>query len=157
MAQLKLKWNTLFNMPELDFEGDFPATVTIPDNIQLTLAWLTGATRSQRKLIRCDENGALLFSQPWNGLITSNADILEVGNSSEDTATFTFPNNGVLVATGANLLQAFFKRANGADDEEVFIPSRSYYWFPGNVYSVRGRCVPYTTGGDAVHGATAFI
>lgn len=156
MASIMLKWSNLFNMTELDFEGAFPPVMTVEEDIQIALAWLTAADRTERKLVRCDSLGALLVSDPWNGFNPAAAGILEVDNSTEDTVTFTADNLGVLVATDDGVVQVFFKRILGGADEEVYIPGHSMYWYPHPCYSVRARCVPYATGGAFVHGVTAF-
>ena len=156
MATFALKWSSLFNMPEIEFEGAFPSKITVEEDIQITLAWLTAADRTERKLVRCDSLGGLLFSDAWNGFNPVETGEITVSNSTEDVITFTVANQGVLVSTGANLLQLFFKRVASGDDEEVYIPGLSTFWFPHPVYSVRARCVPYVSGGYSVHGVTAY-
>lgn len=156
MASLMLKWSNLFNMPEVDFEGVFPPKITVEEDIQLTIAWLTAADRHNRKLLRCDALGALLMSDPWNGFNSVETGTLEVDDSTADTVTFTTGNVGVLISTGANLVKLTFKRVNGGADEVFYAPHSAYFWYPHPCYSVVGRCEPYTTGGAAVHGVTAF-
>lgn len=156
MSPVRIKWTSLLKMTDLDMEGDFPRDLMLEDTMQLSLAWLTAINRTERKLLRCDGNGALLLSDPWNGFISVEEAINEVANSTEDTVTWTTANQGILISTGVNLVHTFFKRVNGGDDEAVYIPADSFYWFPHSCYSVRMRCVPYPTGGAAVHGLTAF-
>lgn len=156
MASIMLKWSNLFNLPELDFEGAFPPVMTVEEDIQITLAWLTAADRTERKLVRCDSQGALLMSDPWNGFNPVETGILEVNDNVEDTVTFTTDNKGVLFASDDGVVQVFFKRLSGGADEEVYIPGHSFYWYPHTCYSVRARCVPYATGGAHIHGVTAF-
>jgi len=156
MAVVMLKWSHLFNISDLVFDGPFPPEIPVNDFIQMTLSWMTAADRTARRLVRCDPNGALLFSDPWNFFNPVEQGELAVANTIESTVTFTVENQGVLIATGVNLCQFFFKRRAGGADETVYVPGGSFYWFPHPAYSVRARCVPFATGGVSINGCTAY-
>lgn len=156
MSPVKIKWGSLMNIPDLDMEGDGPRDLVLEDKIQVSLAWLTALSRSERKLVRCDALGALLMSDPWNGLNPVDNGTNEVTANVEDTVIWTQENKGTLISTGQYLVQVFFRRVVGAADEIVYIPGSAMYWFPHSLYSIRMRTVPYATGGTAVHGLTAF-
>ncbi len=156
MGNTMLKWSHLFNMPEIDFEGSFPMRVSVEDNIQITLAWLTGAGRDSRKLLRCDALGSLLSSDPWNGFNPVEKEEFGVTNDNTVIKTFTEPNVGILVSSGANLVSVGFIRIAGGASEGVYVPAYSYYWFPHSVYQVAMAPVPIATGGAATHGATGY-
>lgn len=157
MGSVKLKWSSLLSIPELDFGDNLPAALTVSDELQLTLAWLTGATQSERKLLRCDNNGALLISDAWNGMNSVQIDELAVSASTDDTFTSTEENRGCLISTGLYLTKAIFYRVSGIISDTIYVPGDSFYWYPHKVATVICETVPHVSGPGNVIGVTTFI
>lgn len=156
MAGVRLKWNSLLLMSELDFIPEAPKILNVSDELVQSLAWLTGATRHDRRLLRCDENGALLVADAWSLFSSVETDELYPASTSPDTYTATVINKGVLVATSDELIKAIFTRVNGGDTETIFISPSTLYWYPHTVYSIVIHTVPDPTGTASYIGITAF-
>ncbi len=157
MASVRLKWSSLLSIPELDFVDAAPSVIAVSDELQLTLAWLTAATKSERKLLRCDNNGALLISDAWNGLNSAETDQLFVASSSADTFTASIENCGCLISTGIYLAKIFFYRVSGVLADTVHVPGDSFYWYPHTVHTVTAQTVSHASGPDSSIGVTTYI
>lgn len=156
MPTMKISWNSLLNISELDFDGTPPASLKLSDELSFTLSILTGATRHDRKLLRCDENGALLVSDPWNDLTVVESDELLISNGVADSFVASVANKGVLLATQLYMIEARFVRVSGGAEEIIYIAPDQMFWYPGPVYSVEVDDVP--DGGllEVAVGVTAF-
>jgi len=156
MPPVKIKWSTLLNLIDLEFSPEPPKVLTLTDELVQNLSWLTGATRHDRRFLRCDDNGSLLVTDAWSGLNAVENHELYPESTSEKTATITVENKGVLVSSGAQIVQAKFARVSGATTEDVIIPPGSYYWFAHSCYSVVVHTVPDPGGTASYVGVTAY-
>lgn len=156
MAAFRLKWNSLLRLSELEFTPQAPTILNLTDELDQSISWLTAATREDRRLLRCDSNGALLVNGGWNLFNSVEVAELYPSHLSPETYTPTVKNKGVLVATGTLVVKVGFLRVQGGVTEWVYIPAQTLYWYPNSVYSVIVHCVP-DPGGDASYvGVTAF-
>lgn len=156
MAAKRLKWNNLLHLTELDFEPDEPKVLMVSDELVMSISWLTGATKHDRKLLRCDENGALLIADAWSLLTVVENDELSVDGGSPDTFTATVENKGVLCATSTEIVKLSFRRISGGAQEHFYIPPETLYWYPKSVYDIVATAVPADTGGAGMIGITAL-
>jgi len=156
MAVTKLKWSSLLQLTELDFIPEAPKTLSVSDELSQVISWLTGATKHDRKLLRCDENGALLISNAWSLLNSVETDILYAFPSVDDTYTATVANKGVLIATSTQIIKAGLIRISGGDTESIYIPPETMYWYPHKTYSLVVATVPAGSGSPSYIGVTAF-
>ena len=139
---IKITWTNLFNMSELDFEPAPPRELILSDELSQCLAWLTAATRHDRKLLRCDDNGSLLVTDAWAGLNVVETEELYPQAFTADVFTATKPNVGCLIATSTELVKCTFVRVSGGATEVIYVPPCQYYWYPFKVYSVTVGVVP---------------
>lgn len=156
MDNHKIKWNDLLFLSELEFIGDVPKALVVSDELQQSISFLTGATNHDRKLLRCDENGALLVADAWSNLTEVETDELHPASTVPDTFTSTKPNKGVLVGTSLQLVYVSFVRIAGGAAEVIYIPPYYEYWYPHPTYSVTVSTVPATGGTASYVGITAF-
>lgn len=154
---VKITWSNLFHMPELDFEPGPPRELILSDELAQSLAWLTAATRHDRKLLRCDNNGSLLVTNAWAGLNVVGSYELYPQSGTTDSVTATKPNAGCLISTSDQLVKCSFVRKSGGASEDIFIPPNQYYWYPYKTYSVTVAVVPDPGGTASYVGCTSFI
>lgn len=153
---IKIKWSNLFNMPELDFEPAPPRELILSDELSQSLAWLTAATKHDRRLLRCTDNGSLLVTDAWSGLNVIETDELYPQSGTTDTATATVANCGVLISTSTQLVKCTFVRVSGGDSEDIYVPPNQYYWYPFPTYSVTVAVVPDPGGTASYVGVTCY-
>lgn len=156
MAAVQIKWSELLNITELEFVPEAPKVLTVSDELMQTLSWLTAATKHDRKLLRCDENGALLVGDPWSLLAVVENDTLYPTSGTPDTFTATKPNKGVLLATGGAIAKVSIRRVSGGDIEVIYLPNDWLYWYPHKVYSIEAVVIPDPGGNDNWLGVTAY-
>lgn len=156
MPVYKIKWSNLLNLSELEFLPEAPKQLSITDEVIQSISWLTGCTGHDRKLLRCDDNGVLLFNNAWSNLIEVETDELIPQSNVPDTFTASVPNKGVLVASSTQIIKLSFVRFAGGDIEDVYIPPSTLYWFGHSVYTVTATVVPAATGQQSYIGVTAF-
>lgn len=156
MSKIRLLWNSFMRLSELEFKPALPAEQEVSDEIALTISWLTGATNHDRKLIRCDENGAMLINNAWSLLSSVEVDELYPADGSPDTYVATVLNKGVLIATSTQIVKVGFIRVAGGSDENVYLPANCLYFFPNPTYSVTATVIPATGGTASYVGVTAF-
>jgi len=156
MATKRLKWSSLLHLTELEFEPDEPKQLDVSDELVMSISWLTGCTKHDRKLLRCDENGALLIADAWSLLTAVEDDELYPQSEAVDTFTATVENKGVLIATSTQLVKMAFRRVLGGAQEFVYVPREALYWYPKSVYSVVAKVVPDPNGTASYVGITAF-
>ena len=157
MAAKRIKWNSLLRYAELQFEPDEQPKLTISDEIVQSLSWLTGATRQDRRLLRCTEQGALLVADAWGGLNSVETDELYPQSASTDTFTASVENIAVLIATSTQLVVLSIVRKSGVAAEVYYVPANSYFFFPYAVYSITAAVVPDPGGAASYLGITALI
>ncbi len=156
MAPIRISWNLLLNLTELGFDlGSLPE-LSLSNEIGFSLSILTAATRRDRKLLRCDNNGVLLVGDPWTGLISVETDELYVNAGTADSFTASVENKGVLIATPSYLVKASMIRTAGGTAEVVYIAPYQGFWFPGPVYSIEVDDVPAGATDSFYVGITAF-
>jgi len=153
---VKITWSNLFNMSELDFEPAPPRELILSDELNQTLAWLTGATKHDRRLLRCNDDGSLLVTDAWSVMNCAESYRLDPAPNVPSAYTWTVTNKGVLVSTSTQLMCMHFVRKSGGDSEDIFIPPYQYYWYPHSTYSVTAYVVPAATGTAACVGVIAF-
>jgi hypothetical protein len=156
MAEHKIKWSDLLFLSELEFIGDVPKALVVSDELQQAISFLTAATGHDRKLLRCDENGALLVANAWSNLVSVETDELYPASDTPDSFIATVKNKGVLVASSLQLIYASFVRKAGGSAEAIYIPPNYEYWYPHSTYSVTVSTVPATGGTASYVGITAF-
>lgn len=156
MAAFKIKWSSLLNISELEFIPEAPKVLTVSDELVQSLSWLTGCTTHDRRLLRCDENGALLTNDAWSNLAVVENDELHPDDGTPDVFTATIKNKGVLVASSTLIVKLSFVRVSGGDAESFYVPPNSYYWYPHSTYSVTATVVPATGGMASYVGITAL-
>lgn len=156
MSVKRLQWNSLLRLTELEFSPEEPKQLSVSDELVMSISWLTGATQHDRKLIRCDENGALLIADAWSLFIGDETDELYPDDGSPDTFTATKENRGVLVATSTQLVKLSFRRVSAGALESVYVPPETLYWYPKSVYEVIATVVPASGGTASYVGITTF-
>lgn len=153
---IKIKWSNLFNMAELDFEPAPPRELILSDELSQCLAWLTAATRHDRKMLRCDDNGSILVTDAWGGLNACESFPLLPQSGVTHTATATKPNVGALISTSTQLVKCSFVRKSGGAAEVIYVPPHQYYWYPFSTYSVEVAVVPDPGGSTSYVGVTCY-
>ena len=156
MAVKRLKWSSLLHLTELEFEPDEPKQFTVSDELVMTISWLTGATKHDRKLIRCDENGALLIADAWSLLAVVETDELYPNAGSPDDFVAAAENKGVLCATSTQIVCLVFQRVTGGATETIYVPPETLYWYPKSVAKVTAVVVPAGAGTASYIGITTF-
>jgi len=156
MGEHRIKWSDLLFITELEFTGDVPKALTVSDEVVQVISFLTAATGHDRKLLRCDENGALLVADAWSNLVSVETDELYPQSTIPDSFVATVPNKGILVATSLQLVAASFVRVAGGAAEVIYISPYYEYWYPHPTYSVTVSVVPATGGTASYVGITAF-
>lgn len=156
MPARKIKWSSLLHLTELEFIPEAPKVLEVSDELLQTISWLTGATGHDRRLLRCDENGALLVAVPWSLLSVVETDELHPVSTITDTFTHTPINKGVLIATSTQLVKLSIKQTVGAAAEVIYVPPAWLYWYPHTVYSIEAAVVPDPNGTASYIGITAF-
>ncbi|GAG75031.1 unnamed protein product [marine sediment metagenome] len=156
MAVRKLKWSSLLHLTELEFEPESPKVLEITDELIQSLSWLTAATKHDRRLLRCDENGALLIADPWSLLNSVEAEDLYPASDSPKTFTATKPNKGILIATSTQIILVDFYQVGDTEYDRIFISPDTMYWYPHKTAKVIIATVPYTGGTTSSVGVTAF-
>lgn len=157
MPAIKLKWSSLLNLIDLEFEPDAPKVLSVSDELLQCISWLTGATRHDRRLIRCDENGALLVGDAWSLLNQVATDELYPDDATPDTTGALAANAGVLIATSTQIVKLSFVRISGGAAEDVYLPPDYLYWYPNSTYSVTATVVPASGGTASYVGVTTYI
>jgi len=157
MPAIKLKWSSLLNLVDLDFEPEPPKVLSVSDELLQTISWLTAATRHDRRLLRCDENGALLVGDAWSLLNQVATDELYPDDGVPDTTGALAANAGVLIATSTQIVKLSFVRISGGAAEDILIPPATFYWYPHSTYSVTATVVPASGGTASYVGVTTFI
>lgn len=153
---IKIKWNSLLRLTELEFTPAPPNVLTITDELLQSISWLTAATKHDRKLLRCDENGALLITDAWNGF--SSVEVRELTPEQNNPSTFTpsVEHKGILIATGEDIIKASFKRVGTSVYEHTYIPAHSFYWYAHFCIDIIITSVPVDNSTPSYVGAVAF-
>lgn len=156
MAAKRLQWNSLLHLPELKFEPEELKQLVVSDELVMAISWLTGATNHDRKLLRCDENGALLIADSWSLLtVVENDELYPDTNDPDETAALA-ENKGVLVATSTVIVKLSFQRVFEGVEEHIYIPPETLYWYPKSVYIVTATLVPVGSETGSYVGITTF-
>lgn len=156
MAAKKIKWINLLHLTELEFDPEEPKQLSVSDELVMSISWLTGCTKHDRKLIRCDENGALLIADAWSLLTVSENDELYPLQDQSDTTPALAENKGVLVATSTVIVKLSFIRVQGGATESVYVPPETLYWYGKSVYTVTAFLVPADSETASYVGVTTF-
>lgn len=156
MAVKKLKWNNLLHLTELQFEPEEPKQLAVSDELVMSISWLTGCTKHDRKLIRCDENGALLIADAWSLLTVVYNEELYPDTDTPYTSASLAENKGVLCATSTAIVKLSFQRVSGGALESVYVPPNTLYWYPHGVYRVTATLVPADSADPTYVGITTF-
>ena len=156
MPAIKLKWSSLLRLTELEFVPAEPKVLNVSDELVQSISWLTGATRHDRRLIRCDANGAMLIADAWSLFASVETDELYPTDGSPDSYTATVDNKGILVATSTEIVKLTFTQVAGGDTEDIYVSPDTLYWYPHSTYSVTATVVPASGGSASYVGITAF-
>lgn len=157
MAVKRIKWNSLLRYAELEFDPEPPKVLEVTDELVQSLSWLTAATRHDRRLLRCTEQGALLVADAWSGLNSVETNELYPQDGTPDDFTPTAEHSGVLISTSTQIVRIKFIRKSGEAGEYYYIPPNSYYWYPHKVYSIAANVVPASGGTASYVGVTCYI
>lgn len=152
----KIKWSNLLNLVGLDIVPEPPRELNLSAEMMQTIAWLTGVTNHDRRLIRCTENGALLTAEPWSLLSSVDTNESYPESASPDAYATSADNKGVLIATGTQLIKVVIVRIASGATETFYLPSETLFWFPYSVYSVTCSVVP-DPGGTASYVGLTFL
>lgn len=152
----KLRWQSLLRFSELEFIPAPPSELEVADEIMHTLAWLTGATNHDRRLLRCDLNGALLVGHPWSLLSAIETHELHPADGIPDASPALAYNKGVLVSSSAQIITAGFVRVSGGATETIYIPPGENLFYPYPTYSITATVVPASGGTASYVGVTVF-
>jgi len=153
---VKITWSNLFNMPEIDFEPAPPRELILSDELSQSLAWLTAATKHDRRLLRCTESGALLVADAWSAMEFLATYRLDPADGVPSAWTCTAGNKGILIATSTQLVSVHFVKASGGSSDDIFIPPYQFYWYPYSTYSVTAYVVPASGGTASCVGVNAY-
>ncbi len=156
MSKIRLKWSSLLHMTDLEFEPDAPKVLEVSEELQQTISWLTGATGHDRRLLRCNELGAILTGNGWDNLVEVETDELNVVSASPDTFTASVENKGVLIATSDEPVKCSIRRLSGGDTEIIYLSPSAMYFFPHIVYDIICAVVPDPGGTSSYVGITAY-
>jgi len=156
MPVTRLKWSSLLQLTEIEFKPEAPKVLTVSDELIQSLSWLTGATKHDRRLLRCDENGALLIADAWSLLNSVETDELYPQSAAEDTYVSSVAHKGILVSTGTQIVKVGFLPVSGGVVEWIYISADTLYWYPHSVYSIVVHVVPDPDGTASYVGITAF-
>ena len=156
MPATQIRWSALFNLTEIEFIPEPPVSLKVSDEIIQTISWLTAATKHDRKLLRCNEQGALLVADAWSNLNSVETDELHPADGVPDTYTSVLAHQGVLVSTSGQIILASFLAVLGGVAEDIYISPNTDYFYPHSVYSIVATCVPASGGTASYVGITAF-
>ena len=157
MAAKRIKWNSLLRYAELEFVPDEQPKLTVSDEIIQSLSWLTGATRQDRRLLRCTQQGALLVADAWSGLNSAETYDLYPQSGTADTFSPSVEHIAILLSTSTQLVKVRFIRKSGGDAEYFYVPPNSYFFFPYRAYAVTAYVVPDPGGTANYVGIVALI
>ena len=156
MPPVRIKWSSLLNLTELEFEPEPPKQLSVSDELIQSLSWLTAATKHDRKFLRCDENGALLTTDAWALLNAVDEDELYPESASPKTSKTFATNKGVLIATSSVIIMIDFYQIADTVKERIYLPANCLYFYPHKTAKVIIATVPYTGGEASYVGVTAF-
>ena len=156
MPAYKLKWNSLLHLTELDFIPEAPKVLVVSDELVQSLSWLTGATSHDRRLIRCNELGAILIGNAWDNLAEVETDELYPTDGVPDTYTVTETNKGLLVASSTELVKLSFRRTGLLSDEHIYVSPNTLYFYPHSCIRLIATVVPASGGTASYVGVTTF-
>ena len=156
MAKTRIKWSSLLHLSELEFTPEAPKVLSVSDELLQSLSWLTGATNHDRRLIRCNELGAVLIGNAWDNLTSVETDELHPESDTPDTYTATEVNKGVLIASSTQIIKVDFYQADSAAYDRIYIPPNWLYFYPYKVFKAIAYVVPATGGTASYIGVTAF-
>lgn len=156
MAVRKIKWNSLLRYSDLEFEPEPPTELEVSDELVQSLSWLTAATRQDRRLLRCTENGALLVADAWDGLNSVEVDALYPQNGTPDVFTSSTEHTAVLIATSNQLVKISVVRRSGETALHYYIPPNQYFFYPYSVYTITATVVPASGGTASYVGLTCL-
>ncbi len=156
MAAIRIKWSSLLRITELEFSPQPPTVLSLSDELTQSLSWLTAATKHDRKLLRCDENGALLVGEAWSLLNSVEVDELHPDDGNPDTYTNVLAHKGILVATSTQIVKLGFLPVSGGVTENIYVSPARLFWYPYPVYTIIATVVPASGGTASYVGITAF-
>lgn len=157
MAVRKIKWSSLLRCSELEFEPEPPIELEVEDKLIQTLAWLTGATRQDRRLLRCTEDGALLVTNAWDGLNSVETDELYPQDGTPDVYTAAVEHKAILIATSMQIVKLSIVRKSGETALHYYVPPNQFFFYPFPVYTITATVVPASGGTANYVGITALI
>jgi len=156
MPAIRIKWSSLLLLTELEFIPEAPTVLKVSDELLQTISWLTAATGHDRKLLRCNELGALLVGNSWDNLEQVDTDELYPRPTPPDTYETTIENKGVLIATSTQIIMIDFYKIADTVFDRLYLPPNCLYFYPHKVTKVVVATVPYGGGTESYVGLTAF-
>lgn len=156
MAVTKLKWSNLLKLTDLEFIPDFPAQLTISDEVLQTISWLTGTTGFDRRLLRCTPQGALLVAKAWATMHQVDYRLMYPETAAPKTESDLTANDGILLVTSTLIVKFEIARVLDGAVETIHVPPGQYYWYPFSTYSVVATVVPAGTGTASYVVVTAY-
>lgn len=156
MAKAKIRWSSLLNLSELEFIPEPLKELNLSDEMILSLSIMTAATGHDRKIVRCNELGAMLVGNAWDNLEAVESDQLYINGGTPDSFVQSVTNNGVLLATVDVIIKATFVRISSGSSEDIYLAANSLYFYPHSTYSVTVDAVPTAGSISSYVGLTAF-
>lgn len=156
MNTVLIRWSSLLRLTELEFVPEPPKVIKMTDELIQTLSWLTAATQHDRKFLRCNELGALLVGNAWDNLQSVEVDELVPASGSPDTFTHSVVNQGILFATGYELVKITVTLADEVTTETFYLSSDYTYFYPRGVHGISIAVVPDPGGTGSYVGITAY-
>ena len=156
MNTVMIRWSSLLRLTELEFVPEPPKVIKMTDELIQTLSWLTAATPHDRKFLRCNELGALLVGNAWDNLQAVEDDELAPVSGTPDTFTHSVVNQGILIATGGEIVKITVTLADEATTETFYLPADTVYFYPRGVHGISIAVVPDPEGTGSYVGITAY-
>lgn len=156
MPAIKIKWSSLLNLTELEFVPQPPKVLEISDELVQAISWLTGATKHDRRLLRCTENGALLVADAWSLLKGVESKDITSDPILDNEFAPTKVHKGILIATSTQPVRMDIYDSIPAIVETFYLPPNWLYWYPRPVHGITATFFPDGEGTASYVGVTAF-
>lgn len=148
MSPIKVIGGNLFNIADVDFVPEAPRSMEIDEKANMSFSILTATTGYERKLVRCNEHGAILVGNPWDNMSVVASDQLVPSSGSPDSWTRIVENKAVMICTSTYIIKCEFVRISGGGADTIYLPPQFMFFYPHPTYSVTVSTVP-DPGGSA--------
>ena len=125
-----IKWSNLLSTEGIDYIPEPHGVLKVSDDISHSIAFMTAATRHDRKMIQCNEHGAMLVGNPWDNLTSVARAIIGISEGIAYEYDYVDDNVGTLFASSDLLLNICYKRTPASDIERMLLPANSMVFVP---------------------------